>query len=300
MPQNCCVIGTKTVSGQVHIFDYTKHPSQPDLKAIVNPDLRLLGQTKEGYGLSWNPLRSGFLLSASLDGTVALWDINQGNEGRKQLDPLTLFTKHTAGVEDVTWSSQEANIFASVGDDRQLLFWDDRVDTSSSNNNNNSISSSSCLSVISQAHKGDVNCVQFCPSDSFTVVTGGADGLVNLWDRRSLSNGPKHVLRHHLGDVVQVSWSPHHSNLLVSSSNDRRIAMWDLDLIGKPQSAIDAEDGPPELLFVHGGHCNRVPDVAWNPHRPWMLCSVAEDNVLQVWQPSSELMVYDEEEEGQE
>ena len=30
MPQNPCVIATKTPSSDVLVFDYTKHPSKPD------------------------------------------------------------------------------------------------------------------------------------------------------------------------------------------------------------------------------------------------------------------------------
>src|SRR5436309_1062801 len=71
MPQNPCVIATKAISGEVHVFDYTKHPSFPGTDPKVNPDLRLTGQTKEGYGLSWNLIDQGILLSASLDCSIA-------------------------------------------------------------------------------------------------------------------------------------------------------------------------------------------------------------------------------------
>ena len=67
MPQNPCIIATKTPSSDVLIFDYTKHPSKPDPSGECNPDLRLRGHQKEGYGLSWNPNLSGHLLSASDD-----------------------------------------------------------------------------------------------------------------------------------------------------------------------------------------------------------------------------------------
>lgn len=40
MPQNPCVIGTKTPSSEVLIFDYTKHPSKPDPSGECHPDLR--------------------------------------------------------------------------------------------------------------------------------------------------------------------------------------------------------------------------------------------------------------------
>lgn len=96
MPQNPCIIATKTPTSDVLVFDYTKHPSKPgqdycsinillhkfhlfihmnvficiyivDPSGECHPDLRLRGHQKEGYGLSWNPNLSGCLLSASDD-----------------------------------------------------------------------------------------------------------------------------------------------------------------------------------------------------------------------------------------
>lgn len=45
-----------------------------------------------------------------------------------------------------------------------------------------------------------------------------------------------------------MQWSPHNETILASSGSDRRLFVWDLSKIGDPQSAEDAEDGPPELL----------------------------------------------------
>jgi len=59
MPQNACVIATKTPSSDVLVFDYTKHPSKPEPSGECQPDLRLRGHQKEGYGLSWNPNLNG-------------------------------------------------------------------------------------------------------------------------------------------------------------------------------------------------------------------------------------------------
>lgn len=42
MPQNPCVIATKTPSSDVLVFDYTKHPSKPDPNGECQPDLRYL------------------------------------------------------------------------------------------------------------------------------------------------------------------------------------------------------------------------------------------------------------------
>jgi histone-binding protein RBBP4 len=68
------VIATKTISGEVHVFDYTMHHSKPK-DDIVNPQLRLMGHTKEGYGLSWNTKKQGYLLSAGYDNKICCWNI---------------------------------------------------------------------------------------------------------------------------------------------------------------------------------------------------------------------------------
>ena len=69
---------------------------------------------------------------------------------------------------------------------------------------------------------------------------------------------------------------------MASSGTDRRLHVWDLSKIGEEQSAEDAEDGPPELLFIHGGHTAKISDFSWNPNDPWVICSVSEDNIMQV------------------
>lgn len=88
-----------------------------------------------------------------------------------------------------------------------------------------------------------------------------------------------------------MEWAPFNEHILGSSGADRRVHLWDLSRIGQEQSAEDAEDGPPELLFVHGGHTAKVSDFNWSssPNDEWTIASVAEDNILQVWQMGSDM-----------
>ena len=62
------------------------------------------------------------------------------------------------------------------------------------------------------------------------------------------------------------------------------------------QTPEDAEDGPPELLFLHGGHTSKVSDFSWNKNDEWTIASVSEDNVLQVWNMAEEIYAEDEDE----
>jgi len=51
----------------------------------------------------------------------------------------------------------------------------------------------------------------------------------------------------------------------------------------------DKQDGPSEMLFMHGGHTSKITDMSWNPNERIMIASVAEDNILQVWQIAREI-----------
>jgi WD40 repeat protein len=99
----------------------------------------------------------------------------------------------------------------------------------------------------------------------------------------------------HKAGVYQLSWSPFEEAVLASSGEDRRVNIWDTRRIGQEQDPEDAEDGPPELLFVHGGHTAKVFDFSWNQNYHWCMASVAEDNILQVWQVTEG--IYDDSEE---
>ncbi len=88
-----------------------------------------------------------------------------------------------------------------------------------------------------------------------------------------------------------MSWSPFNETILGSCGADRRVHIWDLSKIG---------DGPPELLFVHGGHCDQIADFSWNQHDMWTMASVSADNILQIWQMAESIYNDEDEEEDED
>ncbi|CEG71032.1 Putative Histone-binding protein RBBP4 [Rhizopus microsporus] len=260
--ENPNVIATKSRSGEVYVFDRTTHASFPKEDEPFSPDLRLMGHSKEGYGLAWNPhrTRSTHLISAGFDGLIAHWDIAAASKENRVLSPMQTYKAHKSSVSDVAWHMKHDSIFASVGDDGQLMIWDIRNE-----------SYQPIQHVL--AHQAEVNCVGFSPSNEWVLATGSSDKTAALWDLRNLKT-KLHVLSGHEQEVIQLSWSPHHEAILGTASNDRRVCVWDLAKI---------EHGD-ELLFIHGGHTNRISDFSWNPAEPWMIASCGEDNVLQTWQ----------------
>lgn len=120
------------------------------------------------------------------------------------------------------------------------------------------------------------------------MITGSSDTTVAVWDIRN-AKSKLFSLNHHKDEVNCVKFSKMQSNLLASSSADRRVNIWDLSRVNKPQTEDEEKDGPPELLFIHGGHTNKVSDLSWNQNERLMLASCAEDNILQVWQMAFEI-----------
>ena len=119
MPQNTSIIATQTTSTDVFIFDSSK---LPDVTNTCTPLLRLKGQSKEGYGLSWNKNDQGRLLSCSDDGKICLWDVNSESKNGV-IVPLTTFMTDGLAFEDVAWHNQHATYFGSVGDDYKILMY---------------------------------------------------------------------------------------------------------------------------------------------------------------------------------
>ncbi|KNC83545.1 histone-binding protein RBBP7 [Sphaeroforma arctica JP610] len=267
MPQNPNIVATKGPAPELFLYDIGV---EGDSKR-EQPVLKLTGHEKEGYGLAWNPNNQGVLLSGSDDGVVCVWDVENSTSltgPSHTQDARRKFTAHTDIVEDVAWHCTSRNVFGSVSDDKTLMLWDDRED--------------GAAPVISATvHTAEVTCLAFNPFNEFIVATGSVDKTAAIWDIRNLKKS-LHTLSH-IDEVVQVAWSPRHETILASSGSDRRLMVWDLSLIGAEQSAADAAEGPPELLFVHSGHTAKISDFDWSPDEERTICTVSEDNVLQCW-----------------
>eukprot|EP01025_Chloroclados_australasicus_P012083 TRINITY_DN15501_c1_g1_i4.p1 TRINITY_DN15501_c1_g1~~TRINITY_DN15501_c1_g1_i4.p1 ORF type:complete len:454 (+),score=49.10 TRINITY_DN15501_c1_g1_i4:32-1363(+) len=277
-PRNSFLIATKTVSSDVYIFDYSKHPSKPE-EDICNPQIRLKGHTAEGYGLDWCPVKDGMIASGSDDQQVCVWDIKATPQNGIDIQPLITFRDHNRNVEDVAWHSTQENILASCGDDRRLIIYDIRERRKAKE--------------AETFHKHEINAVSFNPKQEYLLTTGSADKIVAIYDLRNMK-APIHFMECHQSEVFQVVWHPKCESVLASAGADRRVLLYDLSKIGSIQTPEEAEDGPPELIFIHGGHTAKVSDVAWNPNDDCSLASVAEDNIIQLWQPIDTIFMDEE------
>jgi len=276
-PQNPDIIASLCVDGRVLIFDRTKHPMQPKGDTIKS-EAELVGHEKEGFALGWSPLNEGHLVTGNEDTTVRTWDLKSGfSKGDSSISPTTTYTHHSATVNDVQYHPSYPFLIGSVSDDLTWQIIDTRMNTNSK------------ALYKKLAHVDAVNCIAFHPSIETLFATGSADKTVAMWDMRNF-DAKLHTLQHHVEDVIGMQWHPDDHAILATSSYDRRICFWDISRTGKEQTPDEAEDGPPELLFMHGGFTNRISDFDWNKSDPWVMLGAAEDNQLQIFRPSRKLV----------
>ncbi|CBF74066.1 protein prwA [Aspergillus nidulans FGSC A4] len=246
---------------RVMIWDRSKHQSVPT--GTVNPQMELLGHKQEGFGLSWSPHVAGHLATGR--------DLTTYTKNNKALQPVRTYTHHSSIVNDVQHHPLHSSLIGTVSDDITLQILDTRV-----------AETTRAAATAEGQHRDAINAIAFNPAAETVLATGSADKTIGLWDLRNLKT-KLHTLENHTDSVTSISWHPFEEAVLASASYDRKIMFWDLSRAGEEQTPEDAQDGPPELLFMHGGHTNRISDFSWNLNDPWVLCSAAEDNLLQVW-----------------
>jgi len=174
-----------------------------------------------------------------------------------------------SGVGSIDWHPFYSTIFGANG--HQLTICDTRNPTNP-------------INTIPQPGASDPNSTYSFSWNPFNryLFAESTTNEIFIRDIRQFST-PLHTLSTpSKAPVMTLRWSPNDEFILASTESDQ-LLIWNLADIGKPQTPIEKEDGPPELLFIHGGHTSKINDFSWNQNDPWTIASVAEDNILQVW-----------------
>lgn len=269
MPQDPNFVATINGKGEIDFSDISKGVSLG----------RATPHTDNGYGLCWNTFEKGYLLSSSDDQSVALTDFNSISKNSGLIFKSEI---HTDIVNDVKWHAFDKNLFGSVSDDEKVLLFDMRTPEKA------------VSSYISAGSKG-INSLAFSPFSRNLLAIGNTNSNINLLDLRKLSSDGTsshalHTMMGHGDAITCLEFSPHKDGIVASGSQDRRVIIWDLSKIGEEQVQEDAEDGCPEIFMMHAGHTGAVTDLSWCPFVDWTLASVADDNIVHLWEVSDSLV----------
>ncbi|KAG5498607.1 hypothetical protein JKF63_02893 [Porcisia hertigi] len=284
MPAETNIIAVKTASGFIGVYNLVQDLVEDRLGHTV-PNALLRGHRRGGFGLSWNPLKPGFIASGSDDGYVNYYDVSH----RLTLDtcetsavdpalsgsetqPLQHFVGHRDIVTDCSWHCSQKHLLASSSMDGDVHLWDIRASPSST--------------TIESAHPSGVTAAQFHPIGAFQLATAGAEGNIRLWDIRRTKDSIVE-LSYHGRSVTGLQWAPFSETVMLSYGTDGRVVLWDLAKTSLPLEYSVDQVAPPEVSFVHIGHTGRVTDASWNSSKreEWLLASADTTNGLQVYRP---------------
>lgn len=199
---------------------------------------------------------------------------------------------HSQVVEDVSFSSVDRNLIASVGRDSVMMLWDIRRPIRP-------------ISAVQKAHDGDINCCDWGGTDAHRIATGGSDGLVRIWDRRFLKNSmgekkPTRTVRGHSDQVTNVMWNRYVPHLCASGGEDGHVLIWNMsETDRRPPTTSSMYPASHELIFRHVGHTlseSKVVDLEWLPSEsdPYCIGSLSATgeggSTMQMWRISD--MIY--------
>ena len=300
------VLLTHTDAADVYVWNIENQPAyKPNVLRDPTPDLVLKGHRDQApFALGTSSAKgSSLVASGGRDAAVLLWDLADhrsslctapsdaedmeadglGARGGGLAASPTLGCRaelkgHTSQIEEVVFKPGSTAELASVADDKALIFWDTRAGAGPA-------------TLVEDAHRDDVQCIDWSARDEHLVVTGSGDSSVHVWDLRRLSssgrggNRPLHSFHGHKGSILRVQWCPDAKDVFASGGDDTLLNVWDLGKVGNSLQG----GGPDGLLFQHCGHRSSVVDFQWNAADPWTMLSISDDvnvgggGTLQMW-----------------
>jgi outer membrane protein OmpA-like peptidoglycan-associated protein len=163
-----------------------------------------------------------YLLTASADSTVRLWNLETGLMEK-------IYVGHLDKVNGIS-ISPDGNYFVSCSDDGNVLMWEIMTEE---------------LVGIFEGHKGPVNTATFSPRGNY-IVTGGEDGKAKTWNASSAQELYEFDL--HSSPINSVEVSPDGSTV-VSGSRNGFIYVWDATS-GDVKHVLLGHDKPVSSVFI--------------------------------------------------
>lgn len=278
MPQSPNILATFSDTAKLHIWD-TQHllraldTPPPGKLPNMAPIFTFEGHPEEGFAINWSRVTPGRLLSGDCSKHIYL---HERKETSWSTD-MVPFSGHTDSVEDVQWSPNEANVFASCSVDKTIRIWDTRVKKKAM--------------IWVAAHQTDVNVCSWNHQVSHLLLSGADDGSVKVWDLRNFkSNSPAANFKWHRAPITSVEWHPTDESILCVSSDDDSVSIWDMALEHDPEAQVEGAkigdmEVPPQLLFVHQGQ-KTVKEAHFHPQIPGLLISTALDG-FNIFKPAN-------------
>ena len=218
------------------------------------------------YGIAWGPPDAdhprGIIAGALENGSLDLWDADKLASGASDAF-MSRTTKHTGAIKSLEFNPIKPQILATAGAKGELYIY-----------NVEDIQNPFRLGNAA-ARSDDLECLAWNRKVANILATGGAGGLVTVWDLKTRKASL--TLNNNRKPVSSIAWDPNNSTKLLTATPDDStpvIFLWNLRNSNAPERTLS-------------GHEQGVLSLSWCQQDPDLLISCGKDNKTLVWNPQT-------------
>lgn len=159
----------------------------------------------EAFSISWNNSLNNLVVSAGMDSTIKLYDLNKGIG-------IQTLVGHKGVCYSVNWHPTINSVVASTSADKTTKIWD--------------VNSGKIIKTII-AHNSEVLHCDFNKYENI-LATAGSDGTLNVFDLKGTGDIPLLSIKSHILTARKVMFSPFFSSIMASVGYDMNVVIWDI------------------------------------------------------------------------
>lgn len=229
-------------------------------KKSKSEPVEIVGHTDAVLALSWNKIAPNFLLSASADKRILLWNLDTGKV-------VQSYDDHKDKVSCVEFHNQDqstATIFASGGYGKKVHVYDARNTTP----------------IESFSVGNEVESLCWDPHNPSGLLVGCENGVISYYEvsslkkdeSKSVSKNPVFSF-HSSHGITSLECHPFIPGLVIATSGTK----------DSPVSVYDISSGVPKLVCNKDANCGKVFAGSACPDEAYVTALGGSDGILAVW-----------------
>jgi pre-mRNA-processing factor 17 len=202
---------------------------------------KLTGHTKGVQAIEYFPQYGHLLLSASMDGTCKIWDVQEHNQA------MRTYAGHSEGIRSMQFNNNGTQFITSAFD-RYIRLWDTETGQS--------------VGTYSNRKMGYT--VRFYPHDNNIFLAASSDNKIYQWDTRS--NTIVQEYNYHLQACNTLCFIDG-GKKFITTSDDKKVLVWEYDI-------------PVPIKYIAEPDMHNIPYVTTHPTESYFVGQSMDNKIV--------------------